>query len=90
MRIELPSNSEMWVSIRHEVPTRTVARRSYFPHHTFKDIEARCHPKDQFSRRVGRRLVADRVLADMREHGFSKEDRKVVFEKLCPEFGEQS
>ena len=46
-----------------------------------------CSPEDQFCRRVGRRLAAQRLLARLREQNvLAKEDREAVFWRICPEF----
>ncbi len=48
---------------------------------------AMCSKGDNFSKRVGRRLAADRLLAKMRQRPtIPVEDRRIVFQAICPEY----
>ena len=49
-----------------------------------------CSKKDIFSRREGRQVVAQKLLAILRAEGFNKADRKRVFDAICPEFKPKS
>lgn len=48
--------------------------------------QAFCSPLDHFKRQYGRKVAAERLLADLRSAGISKEDRITVFRKICPEY----
>jgi len=43
-------------------------------------------PPDQFCKRVGRRLAANRLLQNIREILPSKADRRTIFKMICPEY----
>ena len=45
--------------------------------HKFAEATVKCHPKDQFSRKVGRRLSLKRVMEHM---NLSREDRRAMWE----------
>ena len=52
---------------------------------------ALCSPKDNFSKRVGRKLAVTRLLDGLRRstwtnNDFTKEDRRDIFKVVCPEF----
>ncbi len=52
---------------------------------------AKCSPMDNFCKRTGRRIAAQRLLAQLREKdptGYPawKEDRKAIFQTICPEY----
>lgn len=47
-----------------------------------------CSPLDQFCRRTGRRLAANRLLKSMKDANVSKQIRKEAFQAICPEFAE--
>jgi len=49
------------------------------------ETEAKCSKKDHFSRKVGRQIVAEHMLAILRAEGFSKSDRATVFNAICPD-----
>lgn len=49
--------------------------------------KAMCSLSDNFNKRVGRRLAANRLLEKVREKGlFEKKDRKAIFQAICPEY----
>lgn len=48
--------------------------------------KAICRPPDQFNRAVGRRLAANRLLSNLRVIGTSYEDRRTIFQTICPEY----
>jgi hypothetical protein len=45
-----------------------------------------CKHPDNFSKRMGRKLAANNLLRKLREDGWSKDDRKTVFQAVCPEY----
>lgn len=50
------------------------------------NAKALCSPQDQFAYKEGRRICAMRLLKAMRVLGYRREDRKTVFDAICPEF----
>ncbi len=60
-------------------------------HYASFTIEARavCKPPDNFCRATGRRLAANRLLKQLREHSglaplFTRDDRRTIFHAICP------
>lgn len=45
-----------------------------------------CSDNDRFTRKMGRKVAAERLLNIMRNKGVSYEDRRTVFQKICPEY----
>lgn len=45
-----------------------------------------CRPPDQFCKRTGRRLATIKLLAALKERGWTSEERKAVFDTVCPEY----
>lgn len=80
--------------------TKKVQKFYGFTLYTFDDIyglpdaleaEAECSPEDQFSYKIGRKICANRLLEQMRELRYPKEDRRTVFNALCfPKRGEHN
>lgn len=46
-----------------------------------------CSPQDNFSKRVGRRLAANRLLRLLDRKIYDKHDRHKIFSVICPEYG---
>jgi len=90
MRFELPDGSEAQVFIRHvrdeqtNAPfktTGTLKINLYGAEQEFK-AEAVCSPKDQFVKRTGLHLVADRLVTQLRP-ATTKETRRAIFKAIC-------
>lgn len=47
-----------------------------------------CRPPDNFSKREGRRRVANALLRKLNDLGYSRNDRRMVFNAICPEFAQ--
>lgn len=45
-----------------------------------------CIPPDQFCKRTGRRIAGIKLLKNLNTYGFSKMERKEVFQLICPEY----
>lgn len=68
------------VAIMFAVPEEDGALRDAFV------TGARCSPNDQFNRAKGRKIAATRMLSTLRYNGYSREDRRKVFDAICPEY----
>ena len=52
-----------------------------------RDFCVTCSKNDNFSRKVGKKLVAEKVIKYFRDsYQLTKNDRKIIFEAICPEF----
>jgi hypothetical protein len=49
-------------------------------------VRAVCDPRDNFCKALGRKKAANRLMRTMKRYAFSKEDRKIVFQAVCPEY----
>lgn len=88
MKIQFSDGREMKVGCYHT--------KQVFPRETWvylKDLKtgvtmeafSRCSPKDNFCKRVGRKIAACKLLDALRQVGLGKEDRGKVFRALCPD-----
>ena len=90
MRVELSDGQIVRVSIAHhrgenDQPYMTTGVLT-LPEGRILNSRAICMAQDQFVKKTGRRLVGNRLLAQMREMGFPQEDRRIIFRAICPEF----
>jgi hypothetical protein len=94
MKIKLPSTGqEIYIGCVHERVEGSKARVTTV---WIKDVatdvllstaSAFCSPKDNFCKRTGRKLAAERLIRAAWAKGVSvKADRRAVMEALCPEF----
>lgn len=93
MRVKLPSGREVKVFVQHGVSPLTNRRctTAKLEFQVGEDTETFlvgtiCSKKDAFVRRVGRKIVAQRLLNILSRTEFSKEDRRGIFLSICPEF----
>lgn len=96
MIIKLPSGVEIKLGVHHchfRLPNVVPLLRGMKITITFPDgadIEGSsiCKPPDQFCKRTGRRLAANRLLAGLRRSPqvLHKADRKAIFAAICPEY----
>lgn len=86
------STGEARVSTHHTPfdPSNPQASRSTTVALDFEGAELKtaavCSVKDQFQRSFGRQIAAQRMLFAMRHFEFTKEDRRIVFQAVCPEW----
>lgn len=57
---------------------------------TFKAVSV-CNPSDNFSKKLGRRYAANKLLETCRKNAYlaenlTREDRRAIFMAVCPEF----
>jgi hypothetical protein len=103
MKAKLPNGMNVQVGVRHttdelpnhEHPGESIVCRSTHVLLTLEDgvdfaARAICKPPDQFCKRDGRRRAADRLLQNLKFILPSKEDRRAVFQMVCPEYSQNS
>jgi hypothetical protein len=56
------------------------------PNGTQVQAVAICNENDRFTRAMGRKIAASRLLSTLRGMGIAYEDRKTLFKKICPQF----
>lgn len=71
-------------------PRRATRAKLSVGNRTFVAL-ATCHPRDNFSRKLGRRQVANNLLRKCRENDFlgqalTYHDRAAIFQAICPEY----
>lgn len=99
MKLQLSTGAEFrvglrysWETVAFEFPTRHIMQcrvttaylRNLLDANTV-EVKVTCSPQDQFCKRTGRKLAANRLLASLKAIGLPKEDRRKVFQALCPE-----
>jgi hypothetical protein len=88
MKLKLPSGPEIFIGVYHAKPgeQRSTTVKLEIDGLTYT-ADCCCHPNDNFCKATGRRLAANRLLAELRACTIlSADDRKAVFLKICPEF----
>lgn len=93
-------NNELNLKIFHTIETgykrRTYVCLYYTGNHNEIIIYSECSKKDQFQKKLGRRIAARKLINFLRNSlgqtflgHTTKEERRIIFEKLCPEFSKK-
>ncbi len=90
MFIRLSNGKEMRVGCRHSkvkegLPRKTTVFLKDVESENVLEAQAVCSLEDNFEKRTGRILAAMRLNAALRAVGFEKQDRRLIFEAVCPD-----
>ena len=96
MKVELSGKAEAIVGVAHitdEKGRRGTKAWLVMPGGQ-KDYHAvaMCSSHDNFCKRTGRRLAADRLLSKLRlqHEEMTREDRQIIFSTICPEYRQKA
>jgi len=89
MKITLSNGTSAYIGVRHLSSPDGKRRRTqiWFLHPSYDEIvvEAKCYVKDNFCKRTGRKVAAQYLLNKL-SFLLNKEDRRLVFQRICPEY----
>lgn len=91
MKLTLSNNVVVHLGARHlDTPNGKRKTQVWFLFPDGRQIvaEAKCYIKDNFCKRTGRKIAAQYLLQKL--FNLSKDDRRLVFFKLCPEYNNKN